>query len=126
MRMKALSIALGLAAMLAGCAQAPATTDTPAPGPNDVTKAGVDMSSCSRPVYPPLALANKVEGTSTIGFLVGPDGKVHGSRLYQSSGDATLDEAARSAIAQCTFAPARYKGKPVRTWIPVMYVWKAD
>ena len=112
-------------AVLAGCAQ------TPVPGPaasvpNAVQPPVIDLASCNRPVYPPQAAADKIEGTSTIGFLVGPDGRVKTSRIYTSSGDASLDEAVRSAFSQCTFRPPKAGGKPVSVWIPVVYVWKMD
>ena len=113
--------ALTLTGALGGCAQTPSA-------PMDVTavpatKGGADTTSCTRPVYPQQALANKIEGTSTIGFLIGPDGKVQNTRLYKSSGDASLDEAARAALALCTFKPPMSKGKPVAAWAPVQYVW---
>jgi len=119
-------VALAMAvAVLAGCAQ------TPVPGPaasvpNAVQPPVIDLASCSRPVYPPQAAADKIEGTSTIGFLVGPDGRVKTSRIYTSSGDASLDEAVRSAFSQCTFRPPKADGKPVSVWIPVVYAWKMD
>ena len=113
--------ALSLMGVLGGCAQTP-------PAPTELTavpatKDGPDTTACSRPVYPPQALANKIEGTSTIGLLIGPDGKVQNTRMYQSSGDASLDEAARAALALCIFKPAMAKGKPVAAWAPVQYVW---
>jgi len=118
--------ALGMAvAVTAGCAQTPVSA--PATTASDAAQQPVvDFASCSRPVYPPQAAADRIEGTSTIGFLVGPDGKVKTSRIYTSSGDASLDEAARSAIAQCTFRPPNVKGQPVSVWIPIVYVWKMD
>jgi len=113
--------ALSLMVVLGGCAQTP-------PAPTELTavpatKDGPGTTACSRPVYPPQALANKIEGTSTIGLLIGTDGKVQNTRLYQSSGDASLDEAARAALALCIFKPAMAKGKPVAAWAPVQYVW---
>lgn len=113
------------AGVLAGCAQTP-PLDRLQPIPEEIARTMMDFSSCSKPVYPPQALANKVEGESTIGFLVGPDGKVRDSRIYKSSGDASLDEAVRSAISKCSFKPPLYQGKPVQAWLPVTYVWKAD
>jgi TonB family protein len=113
--------ALSLTGVLGGCAQTP-----PAPMESTAvaaTKGQPKTKACSRPVYPPQALANKIEGTSTIGFLIGPDGKVQDTRLYKSSGDASLDEAARAALALCIFKPAMAKGKPVVAWAPVQYVW---
>lgn len=109
--------ALVLSGMLTACAQTP-----PAP-PEAVAKGAVDTTTCSRPVYPALAAANKIEGTSTFQFQIGPDGKVLQSRLAQSSGDASLDEAARSGLSKCTFKPALYQGKPVTAWTAVQYVW---
>jgi len=41
----------------------------------------------------------------------------------ESSGFATLDEAARSALAQCSFQPAMENGKAVQQWTKVQYVW---
>lgn len=110
---------------LAGCAQTP-PLDRLQPIPEAIARTMLDFSSCSKPVYPPQALANKLEGESTIGFLVGPDGTVLDSKIYKSSGDASLDEAARSAISKCSFKPPVYQGKPVQAWLPVTYVWKAD
>lgn len=110
---------------LAGCAQTP-PLDRLQPIPEETARTTMNFSCDSKPVYPPQALANKVEGESTIGFLIGPDGKVRASRIYKSSGDASLDEAVRSAISKCSFKPALYQGKPVQAWVPVIYVWKAD
>lgn len=112
-------------AVLAGRAQAP-VAEQAAANPTAAQQPVVDFASCHRPVYPPQALADKIEGTSTIGFLVGPDGKVIASKVYTSSGNASLDEAVRSAISQCTFRPPSHKGKPAQAWIPVQYVWKMD
>ena len=114
--------ALGLAGMLAACAQTP-----PVPGGADATAVAPGAADtplqCARPVYPAQAAANKIEGTSTVGLLIDPDGRVINSRLYTSSGDASLDEAARSALVKCRFKPATSKGKPVTAWAPVQYVW---
>jgi len=112
-----------VATILAGCAQSPARQ---AAAPAGAAQAAANRTSCSRPVYPAQAKANKIEGTTTLGMLIGPDGKVIESRLYASSGDASLDEAARSALSACTFKPAMREGKPVRAWTSVQYVWKMD
>jgi TonB family protein len=116
--------AVGMAAtILAGCAQPPARQAAAQAG---AALAAANHGGCSRPVYPAQAAANKIEGTTTLGMLIGPDGKVIESRLYASSGDASLDEAARNALSACTFRPAMREGKPVRAWTSVQYVWKMD
>lgn len=116
-----------------GAALATETGYAHAQSPQDATASGNAASRqdarpapCSRPVYPPQALANKVEGTSTIGFLINADGYVIDSKLYKTSGDDALDEAARSGLAKCRFKPPTRDGKPVQAWVPVQYVWTMD
>lgn len=120
-----LAMAVTALAALAGCAHAPAP-DGSAATSDARPVPGAKPAPCSRPVYPLRALADKVEGTSTIGFLISTEGKVIDSRLYKSSGDASLDEAARSGLAKCTFRPPSRDGKPVQAWVPVQYVWTLD
>lgn len=130
---KAALPAIGLAAAcLAGCAQ----TVVADPAPNEsvasastsaaTTRAIANFASCAKPVYPAEALANKVAGTVTLGYLVGTDGSVRDSAVRKSSGDRSLDETARVAIAKCSFSPALRNGKPVEKWETVQYVWAYD
>ena len=115
---KAALAVLGLAAAcIGGCAQTPVAQEAQA------TKPIVDFASCSKPEYPAEAYAQKLQGTSTLRFLIGPDGKAVESQVVRSSGDRSLDEAARLAIAKCSFRPALVDGKPQRAWVPVQYVW---
>lgn len=81
------------------------------------------FSSCAKPEYPAEDIKANHMGTVTIGFLVSTSGQVRDSRITRSSGYPSLDEAARSAIAKCTFTPATAKGKPVEDWTSVQYVW---
>lgn len=111
------------ATALSGCAHSPQSPSTVAA---PVLRTALDPANCSKPVYPPQALARKIEGTSTIQFLLDAQGKVLESRVQKSSGDATLDEAARSALSKCTFKPPTYQGQPVQAWTAVQYTWKAD
>jgi bla regulator protein BlaR1 len=113
---------LGLtAALIAGCAQvAPAP---PASMASAATPAVVQFVGCTAPVYPEQSLRDRDTGTVGLGFLVGADGKVRESRVNRSSGHVPLDEAARLAIAQCSFTPATENGRAVQAWVPVRYVW---
>jgi bla regulator protein BlaR1 len=119
---------LGLtAALIAGCAQAPASPPpTPpvatAPVPL-ATKALVQFYSCAKPAYPQQSRRDQHTGAVKLSFLIGTDGNVHDSRVEQSSGHVLLDEAARMAIAKCTFKPATENGIAVERWVPVQYVW---
>lgn len=131
MNWKAALPAIGLAvACLAGCAQtavagAPGTGTAGTASVKKVVRTGAvaRFDSCAKPEYPQDALARKAIGTVTLGFLVGLDGSVRDSNVKKSSGDASLDEAARVAIAKCRFTPATADGEPVEEWSHVQYVW---
>lgn len=109
---------------LAGCAQTAvggqAAQDS-AGGAS--TRPIAQFASCKKPEYTPEALARRAEGTVTLGFLVSGTGEVRQSSVRKSSGDASLDEAARLAIEKCRFTPATSMGKPVDAWVSVQYVW---
>lgn len=127
---------LGLAAAcIAGCAQTPAAVqetaqpqaqaaahDTIATHPN-ATRALAQFDTCAKPEYTPEALAKRAQGTVSLRFRVEADGTVSQANVLKSSGDASLDEAARVAIAKCRFTPATMNGKAQAAWVPVQYVW---
>jgi TonB family protein len=83
----------------------------------------VDFNSCAKPHYPQADLQARHEGTVSLAFLVKADGTVGESKVASSSGSATLDEAARSAIGKCRFKPATKDGNAVQEWTKVQYVW---
>ncbi|MEW6371864.1 MAG: TonB family protein [Pseudomonadota bacterium] len=127
---------LGLAAAcIAGCAQTPAAVQGPiepqaqlaahetiATNPN-ATRALAQFDTCAKPQYTPEALAKRAQGTVSLRFRVEADGTVSQANVVTSSGDASLDEAARVAIAKCRFTPATVNGKAQAAWVPVQYVW---
>jgi protein TonB len=84
----------------------------------------LDFKSCAKPQYPHADVQAAHEGKVTLGFLVNENGKVKDSKVIKSSGFTTLDEAARAALAQCSFQPAVKKGKAVQEWTKVLYVWE--
>jgi TonB family protein len=89
-------------------------------------RAIADFSSCRKPEYPHADIAAGHEGTVTVEFLVGEDGRVAGSSIAKSSGYASMDEAARGALALCSFHPALKAGKPIRQLTHVQYVWTLE
>jgi TonB family protein len=92
--------------------------------PQGGNMAKLDFKSCAKPQYPAADVQASHEGKVTLGFLVNENGKVKDSKVIESSGFTTLDEAARSALAQCSFQPAVKKGKAVQGWTRVQYVWQ--
>lgn len=115
---------LGLSAtLLVGCAQTPVAGSA---ADAVTTPPLAQFNSCAKPMYPAEALAKRLQGTVTLQFKVEADGSVQDSKVMKSSGDASLDEAARVAIAKCTFTPATVNGKPKAAWAPVQYVWSVE
>lgn len=118
---------LGFAlAALAGCTGTGPINPFAEMPDNDTTKPVVKFNSCAKPVYPEAALAAKVEGTVALGMLVKADGKVREAIVRQSSGNASLDETARAALAKCSFQPGTVNGAPKEQWTEVKYVWSAS
>jgi D-alanyl-D-alanine endopeptidase (penicillin-binding protein 7) len=83
----------------------------------------VNFASCRKPKYPHEDIAAGHEGTVTLAFTVDEHGAVEDAFVKTSSGYASLDEAARGALALCSFKPALENGVPVRVTVPVKYVW---
>lgn len=110
---------------LAGAAAAHAAAKPPHADSADAgnSAALLDFASCAKPQYPHADVQAGHQGTVTLGFLVDGNGRVKDSKIATSSGFATLDEAARAALAKCGFQPALENGKPVQQWTKVQHVW---
>lgn len=118
----ALPVLAMASACLAGCAGTATAHD--ATGDGSLSRKPIaQFDSCAKPEYTAEALARRAQGTTSLRFLIDTDGSVAEALVAQSSGDASLDEAARAAIAKCRFTPALAGGKPARAWVPVQYVW---
>jgi len=90
------------------------------------TKAHAYLNSCAKPAWPDGAIKRSEQGSVTLGFEVGADEKLKHSKVLKSSGFTDLDEAARLAIAKCTFKAATQAGKPVASQLKVQYVWSLE
>ena len=119
----ALPVLAMAAACLAGCAGTAVSNGDAREHTALTTKPVARFDSCAKPEYTPEALASRAEGTVSLRFLVDTDGSVADAQVAKSSGDRSLDEAARVAIAKCRFTPGMANGKPTRAWVPVQYVW---
>ena len=104
----------------------PAAAPAPAPAGPTRTAAVADFSSCAKPEYPKASQRNEEEGTTTISFLIGVDGRMIDSKIQKSSGSRDLDRAAQAAIGKCRFKPAMNNGQPEQAWVPVQYVWSLE
>jgi periplasmic protein TonB len=90
------------------------------------TTAVVNASNCEKPEYPSASARLEEEGTVSLRFLVGADGKVMQAEVEKSSGYKRLDEAARAGLARCLFRPATVDGKPEQGWATMKYTWRLE
>lgn len=111
---RACAPAIAMASVLAA---APATAGVDHAAPS------VDLRSCAKPVYPAAAVKDKREGSVTLAFLVGADGKLVDAKVEHSSGHRDLDMATQAALTKCKFEAASEDGKPVQAWTHVKYDW---
>ncbi len=90
------------------------------------TSAVVNSANCEKPEYPSASRRMEEEGTVSLRFLIGPDGKVLQSEIEKSSGYKRLDEAARAGLSRCQFKPATVDGKPEQAWASMKYTWRLE
>ena len=109
---------------------APAVTAAPAApvraAPPTRTPASVSAAQCEKPDYPSASRRMEEEGTVSLRFLVGVDGKVIQSEIEKSSGFKRLDEAARAGLSKCRFQPATVDGRPEQAWASMKYTWRLE
>jgi protein TonB len=116
-------------AAVAPAAPAPAPVPAPAPAPPAPpvrVAAVVNSANCEKPDYPSASRRLEEEGTVSLRFLVGADGKVIQSEVEKSSGFKRLDEAARAGLSKCAFKPASVDGKPEQGWASMKYTWRLE
>ncbi|WP_299514903.1 TonB family protein [uncultured Limnohabitans sp.] len=108
--------------------QAPTSTvPTPARAAPPVRKpAGVNSAQCEKPNYPSASRRMEEEGTVSLRFLVGVNGKVIQSEIEKSSGYKRLDEAARAGLSLCRFEPATVDGQAEQAWASMKYTWRLE
>jgi protein TonB len=90
------------------------------------TSAVVNSANCEKPDYPSASRRMEEEGTVSLRFLVGIDGKVVQSEIEKSSGFKRLDEAARAGLSKCSFKPATIDDKPEQAWASMKYTWRLE
>ena len=83
-------------------------------------------ANCAKPEYPSASRRLEEEGTVSLRFLVGTDGKVIESEVEKTSGYKRLDEAARAALSRCQFRAATVDGKPEQGWATMKYTWRLE
>ena len=83
-------------------------------------------ANCAKPEYPSASRRLEEEGTVTLKFLIGADGRVLQAEIEKTSGFARLDEAARNALSKCQFRAGTVDGKPEQSWASIKYTWRLE
>lgn len=66
--------------------------------------------------YPPEAAKKQIKGYVVVNMLIGKDGSVETAKVIASSPAGVFDDAALRGVRSWRFAPAKYKGAPVKVW----------
>ncbi len=106
---------------------APVPAPVPAAPPTPVAlvaaRFDADYLSNPKPVYPVGSRRLGEEGTVVLRVKVSPGGAPVHVEIKRSCGFARLDEAARVAVAQWRFVPARRGDEAVESWVSVPIVF---
>jgi protein TonB len=66
--------------------------------------------------YPAEAAKKGIKGYVIVNLLIGKDGSVELAKVIASSPAGVFDQAALRGVRSWRFAPAKYKGSPVKVW----------
>jgi len=76
------------------------------------------------PIYPPIALASRTEGTVVLQATISRSGTI--SNLHVISGAVMLQQAAINAVQQWRYRPYLLSGEPVEVETTVNVVFKLN
>lgn len=107
-------------------AAAPVVPAAPAAAPVTAPRFDAAYLNNPRPAYPLAARKLGEEGTVMLNVRVSTDGSPAKIEVRTSSGSERLDEAARNAVAQWRFVPAKQGEEPVAAWVVVPLVFKMN
>lgn len=79
-----------------------------------------------RPVYPAMAIRQKITATILLTVLVNEDGEVLDVRVLRGEPRFGFNDAAIRAMKATRFSSPMKDGKRVRTWVPQSYDFKAN
>ncbi|WP_146089314.1 energy transducer TonB, partial [Amnimonas aquatica] len=98
----------------------PAPAPEPAPPPPVVPpRFDADYLNNPAPRYPPISRRLNEAGKVLLKVQVGPDGRARQVVLHRTSGYSRLDDAAREAVAEWRFVPAKRGNEALTEWVIV-------
>jgi TonB family protein len=84
------------------------------------------ITRAAKPVYPPIALRQKINATVMLTVLVSETGEVLDVRVLRGDPRFGINDAAIRAMRSTRFSPGIKDGKRVRTWFPQSIEFKAS
>lgn len=66
--------------------------------------------------YPRIAIKKRIAGYVIVNLLIGKDGNVEVAKVLEASPPGIFDAVALRSVRSWRFAPAKYKGNPVKVW----------
>jgi TonB family protein len=108
-------------------AEPPAPPPPPPPAPMVPQRVGGMIRPPTKivdvpPIYPPMAIAARVEGLVIIEAVIDTDGRVQSARVLRSH--PLLDTAALTAVGQWSYTPSLLNGMPVPVIMTVTVAFK--
>lgn len=98
--------------------------DPPPPLPVSAPRFDAAYLDNPKPEYPLMARRNGDEGKVVLRVQVTAEGRAAEVQLHSSSGSSALDKAARAAVHNWRFVPARQGSQAVAAWVLVPVVFK--
>jgi protein TonB len=109
----------------------PAAAEAPRPREGDLVPPGTEgltpahMLHQAIPIYPPLARAQRVEGTVIINVLVSEAGRVLDAKVLSGvNRPVGINESALQAVRNSSFAPGLKESVRVKSWTTVVVAFK--
>lgn len=86
-------------------------------------RTAADLSKNQPPIYPARAVLDRSQGTVLLKLTIDPKGRVMHAEVAESSGFATLDQAAVEAVSRWNGSPAKRWGVPVQSteFLPIRF-----
>jgi periplasmic protein TonB len=109
----------------------PVALAPPEPAPAPVVEVSPPIFNAAyldnpQPRYPPLSRRIGEQGRVILRVLVTPAGNAQQIEVRDSSGHARLDDAAREAVRQWKFVPAKRGEQPVAAWVLIPVSFRLD
>lgn len=101
----------------------PAPAAPPAPAPVTAARFDADYLANPKPAYPVASRRLGEEGKVVLRVHVSAEGTARAVEVKQSCGFARLDEAAKAAVEQWRFVPARRGADAIDSWVSVPIVF---